>query len=83
MALAGGLALGGLGPPMGVAAPVQAIVQDVVPLGEEDIDLGEPVHALDGAIGRVEGVRVDPGDHGVTHVLLQEGHLWERRESAD
>jgi sporulation protein YlmC with PRC-barrel domain len=58
---------------------VQAIVQDVVPRGEEDIDRGQPVHALDGAIGRVEGVRVDP-DHRVTHVLLQEGHLWGRRE---
>jgi sporulation protein YlmC with PRC-barrel domain len=77
--LVGGL-VGGLGPPMGVAAPVQAIVQDVVPLGEEDIDRDEPVHALDGAIGRVAGLRVDPGDHRVTHVLLQEGHLWGRRE---
>jgi hypothetical protein len=28
----------------------------------------------------VEGLRVDPGDHRVTHVLLQEGHLWGRRE---
>jgi sporulation protein YlmC with PRC-barrel domain len=77
--LVGGLAVGGLGPPMGAGAPVQAIVQDVVPLGEEDIDRGQPVHALDGAIGRVEGVRVDP-DHRVTHVLLQEGHLWGRRD---
>ncbi len=78
--LVGGLALGGFGPPLGVAAPVQAIVQDVVPVGEEDIDRGQPVHALDGEIGRVEGVRVDPGDHRVTHVLLAEGHLWGRRE---
>jgi len=23
---------------------------------------------------------VDPGDHQVTHVLLQEGHLWGRRD---
>jgi sporulation protein YlmC with PRC-barrel domain len=80
--LAGGLALGGFGPPLGVAAPVQAVVQDVVPLGEEGIERGEPVHALDGEIGRVEGLRVDPGDHRVTHVLLQEGHLWGRREVA-
>jgi sporulation protein YlmC with PRC-barrel domain len=76
----GGLGLGGLYSPMGLPSPVQAIVQDVTPLGEEDIGRGDPVHALDGAIGRVEGVRVDPGDHRVTHVLLQEGHLWGRRE---
>ena len=78
--VAGGLGLGGLYSPMGLPSPVQAIVEDVVPLGEADISRGEPVHAVDGPIGRVEGVRVDPDDHRVTHVLLQEGHLWGRRE---
>jgi len=78
----GGLGLGGLYAPTGLPSPVQAIVRDVVPLGEEDISRGEPVHAVDGAIGQVEGVRVDPADHRVTHVLLQEGHLWGRREVA-
>jgi sporulation protein YlmC with PRC-barrel domain len=77
--LIGGLALGGLGG-MGTPAPVPAIVRDVVPPGLEDIERGEPVHALDGEIGRVEGLRVDPGDHRVTHVLLQEGHLWGRKQ---
>ena len=80
--VAGGLGLGGLYSPMGLPAPVQAIVEDVVPLGEADVSRGEPVHAVDGAIGRVEGLRVDPVDHRVTHVLLQEGHLWGRREVA-
>jgi hypothetical protein len=76
----GGLAIAGLG---GVAgpAPVSAVVRDVVPLGEEDIERGEAVHALDGEIGRVEGLRFDPGDHRVTHVLLREGHLWGARTS--
>jgi sporulation protein YlmC with PRC-barrel domain len=80
--LAGGMALGGFGPPLGVAAPVQVVVEDVVPLGEADVSRGEPVHAVDGEIGRVEGVRVDPVDHRVTHVLLQEGHLWDRKDVA-
>ncbi len=80
--VAGGLGLGGLYSPMGLPSPVQAIVQDVVPLGEENIVRGEPVHALDGPIGRVAGLRIDPGDHRVTHVLLQEGHLWGRRDVA-
>jgi sporulation protein YlmC with PRC-barrel domain len=80
--VAGGLGLGGLYAPMGLPSPVQAIVQDVVPLGEENIGRGEPVHAVDGPIGRVEGLRVDPGDNRVTHVLLQEGHLWGRRDVA-
>jgi sporulation protein YlmC with PRC-barrel domain len=80
--LTDGMALGALGAPMGTPAPLQAVVRDVVPLGEEDIERGEAVHALDGEIGRVEGLRVDPGDHRVTHVLLAEGHLWGRKEVA-
>jgi len=80
--LDGGFGLAGLGGPMGAPAPVPVMVQDVVPRGEEGIERGEPVHALDGEIGRVEGVRIDPGDHRVTHVLLQEGHLWGRKDVA-
>jgi sporulation protein YlmC with PRC-barrel domain len=74
-----GLGLG-LNAPMGTISPVQPIVQDVVPLGEADVDRGDPVHALDGEIGRVQGLLVDPDDHRVTHVLLQEGHLWGRKK---
>ena len=74
-----GLGLG-LNAPMGTISPVQPIVQDVVPLGEADVDRGDPVHALDGEIGRVQGLLVDPHDHRVTHVLLHEGHLWGRKQ---
>jgi sporulation protein YlmC with PRC-barrel domain len=70
----------GLNAPMGVTSPVPVILQDVIPLGEADVERGDPVHALDGEIGRVEGLLVDPDDHRVTHVLLQEGHLWGRRK---
>jgi sporulation protein YlmC with PRC-barrel domain len=77
-----GLGFGGPFTPMGVSPVVQAVLQDVVPPGAADINRGEPVHALDGEIGRVEGFRVDPGYHRVTHVLLQEGHLWGRKEVA-
>ena len=47
-----------------------------------EIRRGEPVHATDGDIGRVQGLVVDPGNHYVTHVLLQEGHLRGRKEVA-
>jgi sporulation protein YlmC with PRC-barrel domain len=70
----------GLNAPMGMISPVQTILQDVVPLGEADVDRGDPVYALDGEIGRVQGLLVDPDDHRVTHVLLQEGHLWGRKK---
>jgi sporulation protein YlmC with PRC-barrel domain len=72
--------IGGLNPPIGVAPPIQAIVQDVVPLGGADVNRGEPIHALDGEIGRVQGFLVNPDDYRVTHVLLQEGHLWGRKK---
>ena len=38
--------------------------------------------ATDGAIGRVRGLVVHPGDHSVTHVLLDEGHLWGQKRVA-
>jgi PRC-barrel domain len=59
-----------------------AIIQDVVPLGEAQVRPGDHVHAADGEIGRVRGFLVNAGDHRVTHVLLQEGHLWGRKEVA-
>ena len=40
------------------------------------------VYATDGEIGRVEGLVIDPGNHHVSHVLLQAGHLFGRREVA-
>ena len=79
---AGGAGVGGMSAPMGIPHASRTDVQDVVPLGETEVGRGEHVHALDGEIGQVEGFLVDPGDHRVTHVLLQEGHLWGRKEVA-
>ena len=42
---------------------------------------GEHVFATDGAIGRVQGLVIDPSDHCVTHVLLDEGAPGPKRES--
>ncbi len=58
------------------------VIEDLVPLGESDVGPGERVHAVDGEIGRVQGFLIDPGDRRATHVLLQEGHFWGRREVA-
>ena len=76
----GSLGPGALNTAMGVTSPVPIMVEDVVPLGEAGVNRGEPVHALDGEIGRVQGFLVDPDDHRVTHVLLEEGHLWGRKK---
>jgi sporulation protein YlmC with PRC-barrel domain len=58
----------------------QPVMSDRVPLGEVEIHRGDQVHASDGPIGVVEGLVIDPRDHHVTHVLLQEGHLWGRKQ---
>ena len=73
--------VGGMGTGMDMGPRMQAIVSDNVPLGEAEVARHESVHALDGEIGKVEGFAVD-ADHKVTHVLLQEGHLWGRKEVA-
>jgi sporulation protein YlmC with PRC-barrel domain len=58
----------------------QTVTYDSVPLGQVQVRRGEHVHATDGQIGRVEGLVIEPASHHVTHVLLQEGHLWGRKE---
>jgi sporulation protein YlmC with PRC-barrel domain len=70
----------GIGTSMG-SGP-RMVTHDAVPLGETELLPGEHVHALDGEVGRVQGFVIDPDDHQVTHVLLQEGHLWGRKEVA-
>jgi len=60
----------------------QAVTYDTLPLDEVAIRRGEPVEASDGRIGVVRGLAVDPRNHGVTHVLLEGGHLWGRKQVA-
>jgi sporulation protein YlmC with PRC-barrel domain len=67
---------------LGVAGFSPTITYDRIPLGEVEVRRGDPVEATDGHIGHIQGLVVDPGDHHVTHVLLQEGHLWGRKDVA-
>ena len=50
-----------------------------LPSGEVAVCGGEHVHAADGDIGQIQGLVIDPGSHHVTHVLLQEGHVFGRK----
>jgi len=59
-----------------------AVTYDTVPLDKVEVRRGDHVHATDSRIGRVQGLVFDPKSHHVTHVLLQEGHLWGRKEVA-
>ncbi len=53
-----------------------------LPPDEVGVRRNKRVYATDGEIGRVEGLVVDPGNHHVSHVLLQEGHVFGRKEVA-
>ena len=86
-----GLGMGPTGVPMGAGgvestmstgADPQVAVYDRVPAGEVQVRRGEHVFATDGAIGRIQGLVVDPRDHHVTHVLLDAGHLWGQKRVA-
>jgi hypothetical protein len=79
---AGGGPLSGMGTPIGIPHAARTTVQDAVPKGEMEVGHDEGVHALDGEVGRIRGFLLDPGTGQVTHVLLQEGHLWGRKEVA-
>lgn len=79
--LGGGIAGVGMGG-LGMATAPLLTTQDRVPAGEVEVHRGEHVHATDGDIGHVQGLVIDPKDHHVTHVLLQEGHLWGKKEVA-
>jgi sporulation protein YlmC with PRC-barrel domain len=86
----GGMGMGGVGMgsmglgSMGLAggSPSQTVTYDSVPPGEVDVHRGDHVQAADGHIGRVQGLVIDRRSGHVTHVLLQEGHLWGSREVA-
>lgn len=80
----GGMGTGGMtaGMGMGMGAVAHTITRDRVPAGDIEVRRGEHVHASDGDIGRVQGLVVDPADHHVSHVLLEEGHLWGKKEVA-
>jgi sporulation protein YlmC with PRC-barrel domain len=61
---------------------VSVATHDSIPRGEVDVRRGEPVYATDGEIGKIKGLVIEPGSRHVTHVLLEEGHLWGRKEVA-
>lgn len=65
---------------LGIGAITPPVVTDSLPVGEVAIRRGQQVNATDGGIGRVQGLVIDRTSHHVTHVLLQEGHLWGRKD---
>lgn len=63
-----------------VSSSPRAFFSNRVPAGQVEVRRGERVHAADGDYGRVHGFVVDPSDHHITHLVLEERHLFARRE---
>ena len=53
-----------------------------LPTGHLAVRGDQRVHSTDGEIGKIRAVMVDAGSRRATHILLQEGHLWGKREVA-
>lgn len=75
----GTMGLGASGRLSGPDARPRTTTYDRVPAGEVQVRRGERLDATDGEAGQVKGLVVDPEDNGVTHVLLEEGHLWSKK----
>jgi hypothetical protein len=83
LGMGGGMGLGVGGMQVGgLDVGSHPVIANRVPKGEVEVRRGEHVHATDGPIGRVQGLVIDPSDHHVTHVLLDEGHLWGKKRVA-
>lgn len=51
-----------------------------IPAGELAVRPGTRVEATDGHVGHVGEFLAEPGSEHITHFLLQEGHLWAKKE---
>jgi hypothetical protein len=76
-----GLAMA-VGTGLGTGTAPRRITSDRIPAGKVEVRRGEHVHATDGPIGKVRGLTVLTRGHHVTHILLDEGHLWGKRRVA-
>ena len=66
--------------PSTVGEAATRVDEEYVPEGEFAVHPGLHVEATNGRIGIVEELIVDPASEQVTHFVLQEGHLWGKKE---
>jgi sporulation protein YlmC with PRC-barrel domain len=58
-----------------------AVSYDRVPKGDVEIRHSSPVTSSDGhVVGHVRGFVVDDDDEQITHLMLEQRHLWRRRQ---
>lgn len=56
------------------------IAHPAIPPDELAVRRGDRVDATDGKIGQVDAFLVSPATEAISHLILREGHLWDRRE---
>lgn len=56
------------------------IKTQLIPDGEIAIYRGASIEATDGHIGKIKEFILDPKDKHLTRLVLQEGHLWHKKE---
>ena len=59
-----------------------AVDAESVPAGELAVHRGMVIQATDGKVGEVDGLVVDPETEEISHLVLQEGHLWGKKDVA-
>ncbi|GAB4551969.1 MAG: hypothetical protein Tsb0014_45990 [Pleurocapsa sp.] len=57
-----------------------AVEDERIPTGEMAVRRGAEVEATDGYVGRVDEFVIDPTDGHITHLVVREGHLWNKKE---
>jgi sporulation protein YlmC with PRC-barrel domain len=61
---------------------VLPVEHELTPEGELAMHRGARVEATDGYVGHVDEFLVDPENDHITHLVLQEGHLWGQKQVA-
>ena len=56
------------------------IETELIPAGEAAVSKGASVEATDGHIGRLEEFVIDSNDENNARLVLEEGHLWHKKE---
>lgn len=66
-------------PNMAMPQRTITVSHEEVPEGEVALKRGVSVRALDGPIGRVGEFMIDPRTGNITHLVLEEGHFWDKK----
>ena len=64
-------------PPPEFYIPVE---EERIPPGELAVRFHAQVKAIDGSVGQIDELIVDPDNHHITHLVIRTGHFWNLKE---